>query len=118
MPMQPARYLGVAGALLGAGGVALSAVAAHAGGSNLETAARFMLLHAPLLVALGLVPAARAVHLCGLVILAGIVLFCGDLIVRSYGLARLFPMAAPAGGVLMILGWLALAGSVAMRNRG
>jgi uncharacterized membrane protein YgdD (TMEM256/DUF423 family) len=40
-------------------------------------------------------------------LLGGSFLFCGDLSVRALSSARLFPMAAPAGGALMILGWVA-----------
>jgi hypothetical protein len=46
--------LGVIGALCGAAGVAFSALAAHAGGNGVATAAQFLLFHAPLFVALAL----------------------------------------------------------------
>jgi uncharacterized membrane protein YgdD (TMEM256/DUF423 family) len=44
-------------------------------------------------------------------------LFAGDLALRAYAGHRLFPMAAPTGGMVMIGGWalLAVAALVAMR---
>jgi uncharacterized membrane protein YgdD (TMEM256/DUF423 family) len=37
--------------------------------------------------------------------LLGSLLFGGDLALRSLAGAKLFPMAAPLGGILLILGW-------------
>jgi CheY-like chemotaxis protein len=37
------------------------------------------------------------------------VLFCGDFALRALAGRALFPMAAPAGGILLIAGWLAAA---------
>lgn len=108
------RALVVLAGLSGAAGVALSAIAAHAGGSNLDTAARFLLVHAAALLAIGLArPAGRALTLaaCGLAL--GTALFCGDLVARDLLGTRLFPMAAPAGGVLLIAGWLGVAAAAA-----
>lgn len=101
--------LGAVGALCGAAGVALSAMAAHAGGDGLTTAAQFLLFHAPLFVAMALTRPPITVLLAGWGIFAGLVLFAGDLLARHYLGDRLFPMAAPSGGVLMIAGWVALA---------
>jgi len=42
-------------------------------------------------------------------LLIGLTLFCGDLLVRHYAGWRMFPMAAPAGGLLLIGGWLIVA---------
>jgi len=39
----------------------------------------------------------------------GTLLFSGDLTARAFAGGRLFPMAAPSGGSLMILSWIALA---------
>lgn len=105
------RTLVLAGGLAGAAGVALSAVAAHAGGGNVGTAASFLLMHAPVFVASGLLRVNVLLRIGSLVLLAGLLLFCGDLLLRAYGGARLFPMAAPAGGGAMIIGWLMIAGS-------
>lgn len=105
------RILVLAGGLAGAAGVALSAVAAHAGGGNVATAASFLLMHAPVLVASGLLKANTLLRTGSLVLLVGLLLFCGDLLMRAYAGTRLFPMAAPMGGTAMILGWLVIAGS-------
>lgn len=114
--MNSERIFVVAGGLAGAAGVALSAVAAHAGGGNVGTAASFLLAHAPALLAIGLIGGNRVLKGGGAILLLGLVLFCGDLLARHYAGSRLLPMAAPAGGTLLIAGWLvvtasALAGS-------
>lgn len=105
------RLLILAGGLAGATGVALSAVAAHAGGGNVGTAASFLLMHAPALLAIGLLGGNSALRGGGLALLAGLLIFTGDLLMRNYIGTRLFPMAAPTGGTTMILGWLVIAGS-------
>tara|TARA_R110002020_G_scaffold392426_3_gene602701 strand:- start:4491 stop:4982 length:492 start_codon:yes stop_codon:yes gene_type:complete len=98
------------GGLMGAAGVALSAYGAHAGGGNVTTAAQFLLFHAPLFVALGLAENPNRVRTAGAGLLAiGLALFCGDLLVRHFAGTRLFAMAAPAGGMAMISGWLVIA---------
>jgi uncharacterized membrane protein YgdD (TMEM256/DUF423 family) len=47
----------------------------------------------------------------GSILLAGLVIFCADLLMRDLAGARLFLMAAPIGGTAMILGWLVVAAS-------
>jgi uncharacterized membrane protein YgdD (TMEM256/DUF423 family) len=44
-------------------------------------------------------------------------LFAGDLMLRQYAGHGLFPMAAPAGGPLLILSWVALAVSAMWPRR-
>ncbi|HEU4985933.1 MAG TPA: DUF423 domain-containing protein [Rhizobiaceae bacterium] len=110
-----ARLLIAAGGLCGAAGVALSAVAAHAGGGNIATAASFLLVHAPAFLALACLPPLRASRIGAYAILFGLVLFAGDLLSRHYLGGRLFPMAAPAGGFLMIAGWLVVGISALFR---
>jgi len=105
------RTLIVAGGLAGAAGVALSAYAVHAGGGNLGTAAQFLLFHAPALLAAGLFARNRLLTLAALFLALGVALFAGDLVLRDMAGYRLFPMAAPVGGSLMLLAWLAVAGS-------
>jgi uncharacterized membrane protein YgdD (TMEM256/DUF423 family) len=39
----------------------------------------------------------------------GAALFSGDLALRAFASHRLFPMAAPTGGIILIAAWLALA---------
>lgn len=101
------RLLVAAAGLCGAGGVALSAVAAHRPDlANLGTAANMLLFHAPAFLALSLSAGNKVRGIASHVLLAGLVLFAGDLLSRAYLGARLFPMAAPGGGVLLIAGWL------------
>jgi uncharacterized membrane protein YgdD (TMEM256/DUF423 family) len=38
-------------------------------------------------------------------------LFAGDLALRAFVGHHLFPMAAPSGGVVLIVSWLTLAGA-------
>lgn len=102
------RFLIIAAGLCGAAGVALSAAAAHAGGGNVATAANMLLFHAPALLATGLL-GGRVLAIASLPLLAGVLLFSGDLLARHYLGDRLFPYAAPAGGIAMIGGWLAIA---------
>ncbi len=93
--------------LIGAAGVALAAAATHMGGALLGPASAMCLAHAPAMLALFaahrlLRPATGAGLLMGL----GTVLFAGDLVLKEFLGAGLFPMAAPSGGILMMLGWL------------
>jgi len=113
------RFLILAAGLLGAAGVALLAAAAHLGGDHLDKAAAFMLAHAPALLAVGLadrLAGGRADAVAALVLLAGVALFAGDLVLRDLAGTRLFPMAAPTGGTLTILGWLGIAASALVRR--
>lgn len=101
--------------LMGAGGIALAAASAHAfPNAGLDSAGHMLSLHAA--AVLGGAAALHAGTLwrpLGLVALFGFVLgaflFAGDIVLRAVAGHRLFPMAAPAGGVTMILSWLALA---------
>lgn len=96
---------------LGAGGVALAAAATHTGATQLlGNASAMCLAHAPVLLGIHvgwerIKTAAPAAILLGL----GTALFAGDLVSRHFTETSLFPMAAPAGGLGMILGWLVLA---------
>jgi uncharacterized membrane protein YgdD (TMEM256/DUF423 family) len=107
--MLPSRPLLLAAGLLGASGVALSAAAAHQGIANVATAASFLLMHAPAFLALSLLQGGKCRNYGSWVLLLGLVIFSGDLLARAYLGTRLFPMAAPLGGALMIGGWLAIA---------
>lgn len=116
------RALVALGALSGLSGVALSAAAAHVtGGTHLETAARFLLVHAPALLGLAALAGTGLVHpgagrAAGLAIALGLALFAGDLALRAFRGAPLAPYAAPTGGFLMMAGW-ALAGLAALLAR-
>lgn len=112
-----ARILIAAGGLCGALGVAFSAMAAHRGGAFTGTAASFLLMHAPVFLAVGLVGGNRILRAGGLVLLVGLVVFSGDLLARDLLGSRLFPFAAPVGGTLLMVGWLAIAASALMPPR-
>jgi uncharacterized membrane protein YgdD (TMEM256/DUF423 family) len=109
------RILLALGGLSGLLGVAASAVAAHReGGETLKTAAQFLLFHAPLVVGLVSLAASGFTHrrltrLAGGVILVGLALFSGDLAMSALHDAPFFPMAAPAGGIVLMAGWLLVA---------
>lgn len=99
--------------LFGACGVAAAAAAAHlAGAEHLNAVALILLAHAAAL--LGLTQrlrddrrGARIWLTSALAIAIGAALFSSDVSLLALRGARLFPMAAPTGGTLMILGWLA-----------
>lgn len=110
------RLFVLASGLVGAAGVALSAAAAHAGGAFTGTAANFLLMHAPVFLAIGLLGANRMLRSAGLILLVAIMLFSGDLAARDFLGGRLFPFAAPIGGTLLIVGWLAVALSALVRG--
>jgi uncharacterized membrane protein YgdD (TMEM256/DUF423 family) len=101
--------------LMGAAGVVLAAAAAHGERAiRLDAAGYLLLLHASAVVAgvavldRGLVSWPLAIAgLSGFVL--GSALFAGDLSLRAFVGRRLFPMAAPSGGALLIAGWLLLA---------
>ncbi|TNC10756.1 DUF423 domain-containing protein [Methylobacterium terricola] len=114
--MHPAdRALVALAGLAGALGVGLSAAAAHiAGATSLATAAQFLLFHAPALLALALHAGSGRAHpgvarAAGFALALGLALFSGDLSVRALLQVPLFPMAAPSGGMILILGWILVA---------
>jgi uncharacterized membrane protein YgdD (TMEM256/DUF423 family) len=109
--MAPRLCLGVAG-LYGAAGVGLAAAASHMGEALLGPASLMLLVHAAALLGLALVTdrfASRLLGLSALLIGAGVFLFSGSLALHALADLRPVPMAAPAGGMLMIAGWLAAA---------
>jgi uncharacterized membrane protein YgdD (TMEM256/DUF423 family) len=100
--------------LMGAAGVMLAAAGAHGKpGSGLDSAGYLLLIHAAAVIAA--TAAARSglilrplglIVICGFI--AGASLFAADVAARAYLGHRLFPFAAPSGGVIMIVSWLAL----------
>jgi uncharacterized membrane protein YgdD (TMEM256/DUF423 family) len=115
--MFPGRLLIFAAGLCGVAGVALSAVAAHGGAANTATAATFMVVHAPVLLVIGLTVFNGIIRWAAAVLLLGLILFAGDLASRDFLDDRLFAMAAPVGGGLMMLGWLGIAVSALFPRR-
>ena len=101
--------------LMGASGVVLAAAGAHAAPhAGLASAAYLLLFHATAVLGSsalthqGLVwrPLALAAAIAWVV---GSVLFAGDVSARAFFGHRLFPIAAPAGGSILIAAWLAFA---------
>jgi len=117
------RVLVVLAGIMGADGVMLAAASAHgADASRLASASSMLLFHAcAVLGAVALAERAILHARIGLVAAFGFViataLFAGDLTLRQYTGRGLFPMAAPAGGTLLIVSWLALAVSAAWPGR-
>ncbi|TKT81386.1 DUF423 domain-containing protein [Aquamicrobium sp. LC103] len=111
------RLFLLAAGISGAAGVGLSAAAAHMGGGNVGTAATFLLAHAPAFLAASFIRDRIVARYGAAVLLVGVIFFSGDLLAREFLGQRLFPYAAPAGGILMIAGWLAVALS-ALTGRG
>lgn len=114
--------VGCAG-LMGAAGVGLAAIAAHAAqGSSLASAAYILLFHAAAVLAgasligrSGLASLPLKLALLGWVI--GSALFASDITLRTFEGFPLFPMAAPTGGSTLILAWLALAAAALLGKR-
>jgi uncharacterized membrane protein YgdD (TMEM256/DUF423 family) len=104
------RVLAILASLMGAAGVALAAAGEHtAGGEFARTAALFLILHAAALLGASAHRATRGLTIASFALAVGAILFAADLTSRAFLGARLFPFAAPIGGSLMILSWLALA---------
>jgi uncharacterized membrane protein YgdD (TMEM256/DUF423 family) len=106
-------FVALAG-LMGAAGIALAAASAHAAlGAGLDSAATMLLFHAAALIG-GAALTQQGVlwrPLAFIVLAAWIVgagLFSGDIAMRAFAGHRLFPFAAPSGGMIMIAAWLAL----------
>ena len=100
--------------LMGASGVILAAAGAHAApNAGLDSAAYMLSFHAAAL--LGGAALARQGLLwrplaLGILVawVVGTALFSGDIAMRAFAGHRLFAMAAPAGGVILIAAWLTL----------
>jgi uncharacterized membrane protein YgdD (TMEM256/DUF423 family) len=116
---------GFAAVLMGALGVhAFAGRLAAEDAARIATAERYQVVHA---LALGLVAALvaagaggacrRWLHAAGAAFAAGMVLFCGGLYVLALTGWRPVAMLAPAGGLALMLGWLALACAAATWRR-
>jgi uncharacterized membrane protein YgdD (TMEM256/DUF423 family) len=118
------RILVILAAIMGADGVVLAAASAHQpDASRLAAASSMLLFHATAVLAVTALIERGVVHVrigtaaaFGFVIAAA--LFAGDLTLRQYAGHSLFPMAAPTGGTLLIVSWLALAVAAAWPRRG
>lgn len=113
----------VASGLMGAAGIVMAAAGAHATPAvGLGNAADMLLFHAvAIFAAVSLLdhgrlwPPAAMVAVVGWI--AGCLLFSGDIALRSFVGSRLFPMAAPAGGVMLIASWIAISVSAAAARK-
>jgi len=102
------------GGLMGAAGIVLTAAGAHGKpGVGLDSAGYLLLIHAVAVLA-GVIAARQTLILrplgiavvCGFIL--GAALFAADVAARAYLGHRLFPFAAPTGGMIMIASWLGL----------
>jgi uncharacterized membrane protein YgdD (TMEM256/DUF423 family) len=100
--------------VMGAAGIVLAAAGAHGKpGAGLDSAGYLLLIHAAAVIA-GIAAIRSNVMLrpLGVIVLCGFVLgaalFAADVAARAYLGHRLFPFAAPSGGVILIVSWLAL----------
>lgn len=113
----------VIAALNGLMAVGMGAYAAHglAGDAYAqalgERASLYQLLHAMALLAADRLAAEgrRIAHLSALLFTLGLALFSGSLYVKALTGGLPLPMVTPAGGMLMMAGWLALATAGAVR---
>jgi uncharacterized membrane protein YgdD (TMEM256/DUF423 family) len=103
--------------LMGASGVILAAAGAHAASSaGMESAAYMLLFHATAVLG-GAVLTQQGTFWRPLMLVVlgawvvGAALFSGDIALRVFAGHRLFAMAAPTGGTILIAAWLALAGA-------
>jgi uncharacterized membrane protein YgdD (TMEM256/DUF423 family) len=104
--------------IIGALGVALSAMAAHGDDPRqLAAAAAACMAQAPALLALHIgFEKIRTALIATVLIGVGCLLFAGDMLFRTHYGHGLFPMSAPTGGTMMILGWLAVAAGAFLRR--
>ena len=113
-PAWPWSFVACAG-LLGAAGVMVGAAGTHHDGGELtRIASEFLLIHAAVIAAGSAVamilprPSALWVAVLGL-LTVGTVLFSGELAIAGLIDWRPVPLAAPAGGLCLIAGWLLMA---------
>jgi len=118
----------LAGALLGALGVALGAFGAHALKPMLtasgrleayELAVRYEFYHALALLLTGVLQqfiTSNYIKIASLFFLLGTVVFSGSLYLLSISNNTLFAMATPIGGAVLILGWVFLIISIINRK--
>lgn len=118
----------IAGALLGALGVALGAFGAHAFKSTLitnnsletyELAVRYQFYHAFALLIIGLLMDkndSKALRFSSTCMLAGVILFSGSLYALAFKTGKMVAFVTPIGGVFFIVGWVLLFLSIAKRK--
>jgi uncharacterized membrane protein YgdD (TMEM256/DUF423 family) len=118
------RVLIVLAAVMGVDGIMLAAASAHQpDATRLASASSMLLFHALAVLAAVALAERGVIHIrIGLAAAWGFViasaLFAGDLTMRQYAGHGLFPFAAPTGGTLLIVSWIALAVAAAWPRRG
>ena len=100
------RWIPGLGALLAGASVALAAFAAHADAPGLASAAWLGLIHGAACAALAPAAGNRQARVALAMLLAGAALFAGSLAAKH--VLGLSSAPAPAGGLLMISGWVVL----------
>lgn len=113
------RTLPFIAGLMGVAGIASAAAASHGADPRLLGGASAMCMaHAPALIALFAAwDHIRLAATSALLLAIGTALFAGDLVMRHFSGHGLFPMSAPTGGMLMMLGWLVLAAGALLPRR-
>ena len=117
------RILVILAGVMGAHGVILAATAAHQpDATRLAAASSMLLFHATAVLAVVALAERGVLHRAiGIAVAWGFViaaaLFADDLTLRQYAGHSLFPMAAPAGGTLLIVSWVVLAVAAAWPRR-
>ena len=117
------RILIILAGIMGADGVILAAFSAHeADAARLGAASSMLLFHAAAVLGAVALTERGLVHgKIGIAAAFGFVaaaaLFAGDLTLRQFAGHSLFPLAAPTGGTLLIMSWLALALAAAWPRR-
>ena len=118
------RILVILAGIMGADGVILAAASAHQpDAARLASASSMLLFHSSAVLAVVALAERGVIHArIGIAAASGFViaaaLFAGDLTLRQYAGHGLFPFAAPTGGTLLIISWLALAVAAAWPRRG
>jgi uncharacterized membrane protein YgdD (TMEM256/DUF423 family) len=117
------RILVILAGIMGADGVILAAASAHQpDASRLASASSMLLFHSSAVLAVvalaerGIIDARIGIAAASGFVIAA-TLFAGDLTLRQYAGHGLFPFAAPSGGTLLIISWLALAVAAAWPRR-
>lgn len=113
--MTATRLMILVAGLMGCTGVAFAALASHAyAGTSLAVAATMLSLHAPAIIAVAIGRKADLLNdlvarIAAWALVAGTVLFSGDIAMRVFAGTGLFPMAAPLGGMAMMAAWVGVA---------
>jgi uncharacterized membrane protein YgdD (TMEM256/DUF423 family) len=96
--------------LMGATGIILAATAAHAAsGAGLDSAAYMLLFHATAVLGGATLLQRDLLRRPLMLVVLTASLFSSDIALHAFAGHRLFAMAAPTGGIILIVAWLALA---------